>query len=63
MGWTEDADLHKQFKDWREETELLCDTSVIKYQEPGNKAQVCQSMGWKGSKDISQHSRSGQKKV
>ena len=26
MDWTEDADLHKQFKDWREEAELLLDT-------------------------------------
>ena len=26
MDWTEDADLHKWFKDWREETELLLDT-------------------------------------
>ena len=26
MDWTEDADLHKQFKDWREETELLLNT-------------------------------------
>ena len=35
MDWTEDADLHKQFKDWREETELLLDTvlSNIRNQE------------------------------
>ena len=26
MDWTEDADLHKQFKDWREKIELLLDT-------------------------------------
>ena len=26
MDWTEDADLLKQFKDWREETELLLNT-------------------------------------
>ena len=26
MDWTEDADSHKQFKDWREETELLLNT-------------------------------------
>ena len=25
MDWTEDAGLHQQFKDWREETELLLD--------------------------------------
>ena len=26
MDWTEDADLNKQFKDWRDETKLLLDT-------------------------------------
>ena len=26
MDWTEDAGLHQQFKDWREEVELLIDT-------------------------------------
>ena len=26
MDWTEDAGLHQQFKDWREEVELLLDT-------------------------------------
>ena len=26
MDWTEDAYLHKQFKDWREQAELLLDT-------------------------------------
>ena len=26
MDWTEDAGLHQQFKDWREEIELLLDT-------------------------------------
>ena len=26
MNWTEDADLHQRFKDWREEVELLMDT-------------------------------------
>ena len=35
MDWTEDADLHKLFKDWREEAELLLDTvlSHIRNQE------------------------------
>ena len=35
MDWTEDADLHKQFKDWREEAELLLNTvlSHIRNQE------------------------------
>ena len=35
MDWTEDADLHKWFKDWREETELLLNTvlSHIRNQE------------------------------
>ena len=35
MDWTEDADLHKRFKDWREETELLLNTvlSHIRNQE------------------------------
>ena len=35
MDWTEDADLHKQFKDWREEAELLLNTvlSYIRNQE------------------------------
>ena len=35
MDWTEDADLHKWFKDWREEAELLLNTvlSHIRSQE------------------------------
>ena len=35
MDWTEDAGLHQQFKDWREEVELLLDTvlSHIRNQE------------------------------
>ena len=35
MDWTEDADLYKRFKDWREETELLLNTvlSHIRNQE------------------------------
>ena len=35
MDWTDDAHLHKQFKDWREETELQLDTvlSHIRNQE------------------------------
>ena len=28
MDWTEDASLHQQFKDWREEVEHLMDTVV-----------------------------------
>ena len=31
MDWTEDADLHQHFKDWREEVELLL--AHIKNQE------------------------------
>ena len=39
LDWTEDADLHKQFKDWREEAELLFNTvlSHIRNQEPNPK--------------------------
>ena len=35
MDWTEDADLHQCFKDWREEVKLLLDTALahIKNQE------------------------------
>ena len=33
------------------------------YQESGNKAQVCQSMGWEGSQDIPQHGRQDKKTV
>ena len=35
MDWTKDADLHKWFKDWREEAELLLNTvlSHIRNQE------------------------------
>ena len=29
MVWTEDAGLHQQFKDWREEVELLLDTVLL----------------------------------
>ena len=35
--------------------------STITYHKSGNKTQVCQSMGWKGGKEIPQHGRSGQK--
>ena len=42
MDWTEDADLHKQFKDWREEAELLLNTvlSHIRNQEPSSSLSV-----------------------
>ena len=29
MEWTEDADLHKWFKDWKEEAELLLSTVLL----------------------------------
>ena len=35
--------------------------TLLSHQKSGDKCQVCQSMGWKGSQDISQHGRSGQK--
>ena len=55
MDWTEDADLHKWFKDWREEAELLLDTvlSHIRNQETklkfvslwaGKEAMTCLNM-------------------
>ena len=28
MDWTEDPDLHRCFREWREETELLVDTAL-----------------------------------
>ena len=50
MKWTEDADLHKWFKDWMEETELLLNT-VLSHIRNNETKLICQSMGWKGSKD------------
>ena len=38
MDWTEDADLHKQFKDRREETELLLDKVLSNIRKSGNQA-------------------------
>ena len=29
MDWNEDAVLHQQFEDWREEVELLLDTVLL----------------------------------
>ena len=29
MDWTEDPDLHRCFREWREETELLVDTALL----------------------------------
>ena len=28
MDWTEDPDLHRHFREWREETDLLVDTAL-----------------------------------
>ena len=33
MDWTEDAELHKQFKDWREEVELYLETILANIKE------------------------------
>ena len=29
MDWTEDPELHRHFREWREETELLVDTMLV----------------------------------
>ena len=37
MDWTEDTDLHRQFKDWREKTELLLDTVLSHIKDKNTK--------------------------
>ena len=42
MDWTEDTGLHQQFKDWREEVELLIDMvlSTLEIRKPNSSMSV-----------------------
>ena len=55
MDWTEDAELHKHFKEWREETELLVDTALAHIKDKTTKMKFV-TMGKKRSKNIPNHS-------
>ena len=37
MDWTEDPDLHRRFREWREETELLVDTVLAHIKDKNTK--------------------------
>ena len=37
MDWTEDPDLHRCFREWREETELLVDTAPAHIKDKSTK--------------------------
>ena len=37
MDWTEDPELHKRFKEWREETELLINTALSHIKDKATK--------------------------
>ena len=37
MDWTEDPDLHRCFREWREETELLVDTALAHIKDKSTK--------------------------
>ena len=54
MDWTDDPELHKHFKEWREETELLVDTALAHTKDKTTKMKYVTL--WAGSKDISTHS-------
>ena len=41
MDWTEDPDLHRCFREWREKTELLVDNSTSAHQEQEYKIEIC----------------------
>ena len=47
MDWTEDADLHKQFKDWREEAELLLNTVLSHIRNQETKLKFVSLLAWK----------------
>ena len=40
MDWTEDAGLHQQFKDWREEVELLLNTVLLYIRNANTKMKI-----------------------
>ena len=37
MDWTEDPDLHRCFREWREETELIVDTALVHIKDKSTK--------------------------
>ena len=37
MDWTEDPDLHRHFREWGEETELLVDTALVHIKDKSTK--------------------------
>ena len=62
MDWTEDADLHKWFKDWREEAELLLDTVLSHIRNQETKLKFASLWAGKGSQDIPHNGGSRQKR-
>ena len=55
MHWTKDAGLHQDFKDYREETELLLDKCCLtsEMRKPNSNMSV---YGLEKSKDVPEHS-------
>ena len=56
MDWTEDPELHKCFREWREETELLVDTALAHIKRQDYKVEIHDTVGRKGGKDMFDHS-------
>ena len=61
MDWTEDPDLHRWFREWREETELLVNTALSHIKDKSDKVEIHNSMGRKRGKNISKHTLRGEK--
>ena len=40
MDWTEDPDLHRHFREWREETEFLVDTALAHIKDKSTKLKL-----------------------
>ena len=55
MDWTEDPELHKHFREWREETELLVNTALAHIKDKTIKFEICDTMGRKRGKNIFDH--------
>ena len=47
MDWTEDAELHKRYTDWRQEVQLILRDNLIKCKGCKDQGEICNSMGRK----------------
>ena len=49
MDWTEDAELHKRYTDWRQEVQLILETILSNVKDTKTKVKYVNSMGRQGS--------------